>query len=269
MLIMSSAGVLAKAIPWPAPTLIFSRMVIASVTLALFLLLQKKSMKIKSGDRRSLLLQGILLSIHWVAFFQSVKVSTVAVGVVSVATIPIFATFLEPLYHKGKIHKIDVVLAIVSFIGVGLMIEEYSLANTILQGVLLGLLSAFSRAMQLIISGNHVKQYSGTLTMMYQLTVGALLLSPVLYFFPVELETTHISKILLLGIVVTAIGHTLLLSSLKFISVKTSSIIGNVNPVYAIIIAMIFLGEIPPPRILLGSSLIIGAIFVETLQRPK
>lgn len=37
---------------------------------------------------------------HWVSFFKSIQVSTVAVGLLSFSTYPVFTTFLEPLFFK-------------------------------------------------------------------------------------------------------------------------------------------------------------------------
>ena len=78
---------------------------------------------------------GVILAIHWTTFFKSIQVSTVAIGLLTFSTFPVFVTFLEPYFFKEKIKLSDVVIAIVTFLGVMLVIQKFELGNNLTQGV--------------------------------------------------------------------------------------------------------------------------------------
>lgn len=59
---------------------------------------------------------GIILAVHWTTFFQSIQMSTVAIGLLTFSTFPVFTTFLEPYFFKEKINVKDIVIAHTLFI---------------------------------------------------------------------------------------------------------------------------------------------------------
>ena len=70
--------------------------------------------------------------------------------------------------------------------------------------------------------------------------------------------------ILVLGLVCTALAHTLFIAGLRDVSAHTASVIAALEPVYGIALAVLLLGEIPSVRTLAGGALIVGAAFVAT-----
>jgi len=71
-----------------------------------------------------------------------------------------------------------------------------------------------------------------------------------------------------LGIVFTAVAHTLFIKELSSVKAQTTSIIASLEPVYGIIFAIFFVNEIPTLRVLGGDIIILGATFYATI-RPK
>ena len=102
--------------------------------------------------------------------------------------------------------------------------------------------------------------------MFYQLGVIMVLLLPVLFLYPAETVTPQIPYLLFLGLVTTAIGHTLFINSFKHFSVSTASIMASIQPIYGIIVAMIFLHEIPSGRSIIGGVLILLTVIIESLR---
>ncbi|WP_438977818.1 EamA family transporter, partial [Polaribacter sp.] len=91
----------------------------------------------------------------------------------------------------------------------------------------------------------HVANYNGSMLMFYQTVIISILLLPTLFFMDLSGLESQFPYILLLAILTTAVGHSLMLHSLKFFSASTASIISSLQPIFGIILAFFFLKEIP------------------------
>ena len=102
-------AILGALISIEAIPLVWYRMFFASVFIALYFLMTKKSFRI---DRKSLLkfvFTGILIALHWITFFHAIKVSNVSVALVTMSTGAFFTSLIEPIFFKRKMHfsKLD------------------------------------------------------------------------------------------------------------------------------------------------------------------
>ncbi|MEM9184854.1 MAG: EamA family transporter, partial [Pseudomonadota bacterium] len=101
VLLFGLAGVLGKAIAAGALIIVFGRSTVAALTLGLGLVLglknRRESCALPRTRRLGLGASGVLLAVHWLAFFHAINISSVAVGVVGYATAPLFVVMLEPL----------------------------------------------------------------------------------------------------------------------------------------------------------------------------
>jgi drug/metabolite transporter (DMT)-like permease len=102
--------------------------------------------------------------------------------------------------------------------------------------------------------------------MVQQSLIVAVLLSPVLLRFSLENVQSQLPYLLILGLVTTAIGHSLFISSLKHFSVSTASIIGSAQPIIGIVFAYLFLNEMPSLNTFFGGALIIGTVVIESIR---
>ena len=105
--------------------------------------------------------------------------------------------------------------------------------------------------------------------MFYQTSVITIVLFPVLFFMDVSGFQSQVPYLLLLAIITTAIGHSLMVHSLKFFSASTATIIGSIQPVFGIIIAFVVVNEIPAVNTIWGGLLIISTVFIETIRSKK
>lgn len=262
-------GLFAKLISLPASLIVLGRLFFGVLGLAVIMSVLKKKYKLSSKKSYFWsIITGALLTAHWVTYFYSIQVSTVAIGIISVFTFPIIVTFLEPIFFGGKLEGKDVLNAFIVFIGITLLFEKFSLNNVTL-GILLGLLSALVYSFRLILTKKHLSKYSSYTTMFYQLLTGTVLLSPLLFFQKITLEGNDLGYIILLGVFFTAVGHSLLLNSLYQLKVKTTSIIMSIQPVYAILLAAVLLGEIPSIKVAIGGAIILYAVVVESIMHAK
>ena len=206
---------------------------------------------------------------HWVTYFYALKLSNVALGMLSLFTFPIMTTLLEPLFTKTKLDFIHIILGIIVLLGIYILAPEFNIENAHVKGILLGLLSALCYALRTLILKQHVNNYNGTTLMLYQLLILTIIMSPVLVFMDTSNITTQYPYVILLALLTTAIGHTLFIKSLSYFKVSTASIIASAQPIYGIIIAYFFLNEIPNTNTLFGGLLIISTVVIESIRSRK
>lgn len=269
-LLISTAAVLGKHIDMPTSVIIWWRAALALVFLYLFCIFKKIDLKLKtSKDRTTILLSAVLLGAHWITYFYSVKISNVSIGMLSLYTYPAITSILEPLLTKTKFNKVHLLLAAIVIVGVYILAPEFNLGNSDFKGILWGVFSAVLFSLRNIILKNSATGYNGVMVMVYQLFVVAVLLAPVLFLFDTSNIKTQYPYIIMLALLATAIGHSLVIKSFKHFSVSTASIILSTQPIFGIILAYFFLNEIPTPNIFIGGTLIISTVIIESIRSRK
>lgn len=266
-LFISTSGVLGRYITMPAEAIILCRAFLASIFIFIYCKFKKVDFIVKSrNDKISFIISGFLMGAHWVTYFYALKLSNVALGMLSLYTFPVITAFLEPLFSKQKISVIHIFLAILVLLGVYILVPEFSLENNQLQGVLLGILSAFFYAFRNLMVKKEVKKYNGSMLMFYQMVIVTVLLIPTLFFSDFSNTINQLPLLILVALLTTAIGHTLMVNSLKHFSATTTSIISSVQPIFGIIIAYLFVNEIPSFNVFIGGSLILLTVVIESLR---
>lgn len=266
-LCISTSGPLGRFIPLPPPLIIWSRALVAFLVLGAYCLWKKERIKkefIKNST--TLLWSGTLLTLHWVTYFFALQWSGVAIGMLSLFTFPILTVFLEPLFFKTKLHPIHLIFGVFILIGIYLLVPAFDFESEQSKGLLMGLFSALTYALRNLILKKRIKKINGSLLMFYQLGTTLLLLFPVLMLYPLDSFSPQIPYLVFLGLVTTALGHTLFLNSLTYFTVSTASIMNSIQPIFGILIAFFFLNEIPPASSLIGGGIILTTVVIESLR---
>ncbi|NAS30075.1 EamA family transporter [Flavobacteriaceae bacterium R38] len=270
MVLISTSGALGRYISLPPALSIFWRAILAAVFLFLFCKWKKINLFKSFGkDKWPILLGGILLGAHWVTYFYSLKLSNVAIGLLSLFTFPVLTSFLEPLLLKTKFQKVHLLLALLVLIGLYFLVPEFDLKNDYTIAVLLGVFSALCYALRNLVLKKQVQNYHGTALMWYQLIIVSVLLSPFLFLIETDLSTYQWPALIMLALFTTAVGHTLFLMSFKYFSVTTASIMSSAQPIYGILIGMIFLSEYPDISTIIGGGLILTSVIIESIRSFK
>ena len=269
-LFISTSGALGKFIDMPTPVIIWWRSILAMVLLYGFCRYKKFSLKIKSKkDAILVITSSLFMAAHWITYFYALKLSNVAIGMLSLFTYPIITALLEPLFIKIKFDPVYILLSVMVLFGMYILVPEFNMENTHVKGMLFGLFSALCYALRNILSKKLVLHYNATSIMLYQVFIIAIILSPVLFFMETSGIKTQYPYIILLAILTTAIGHTMLVNSLKHFTVSTASIISSVQPILGIIIAFIFLKEIPTWNTFFGGLIILSTVIIESIRSRK
>ncbi|MBR9913579.1 MAG: EamA family transporter [Algicola sp.] len=270
IIMISTSGPLGKYIDMPTPVIIWWRCAFAMVFLFLYCRFQKLKFTVFSNqDRFTFIIAALFMGAHWITYFYALKLSNVAIGMLSLFTFPVITAILEPLFTKVRFDPIHLLLGVVVLIGIYILAPDFDLESSQLQGILFGLLSSICYALRNILLKKKVSNYNGSLLMFYQVLILTFVLLPVLFFLDTSGITGQLPFVLTLALVTTAIGHTMFVNSLKYFKVSTASIIGSTQPVFGIIMAYFFLNEIPTLHTLIGGSLIISTVIIESVRSKR
>lgn len=264
------SGLFAKFIVQPSIIIVLGRVFFSSIFLLLGICISKEDLKFKNKkDLTIIFIMGIILAIHWCTFFQGIKFSTVAIGLLTFSTFPIFITFMEPFFFCEKLKKEDTFLAFMTFVGILFVIPSFQIKNEMTMGVIFGIISSFSYAVLSLLNKKYVKEYKGVIIAFYEQFISFVILLPFFFIIKPVIAEKEILLLLLLGIVFTGIAHTLFINSLKNIKTQTAGIISSLEPLYGILLSIFFLNEIPYIKEIVGGIIILGTVFYSTMKNLK
>lgn len=269
-LLFGLAGLFGKWLALSPFFIVLGRVLFASLALWLIISFTSQSLKAQTRSEYFLfLLLGLILAVHWAAFFRAIQVSTVAVGLLSYSSFPVFTAFLEPLFLKEKMDRTNILFAILCLCGVFLIIPRLDLANSVSQGVLWGLLSGFTFAVLTIFNRKLIQKYSSLMIAFYEDMSATFFLLPFLFLTPLVLHAKDIFLLVILGVICTAGAHSLFIHGMRRVRAQTASIISSLEPVYGIVFALFLLREIPSVRTILGGIIILSATFSVSLREGR
>jgi drug/metabolite transporter (DMT)-like permease len=238
-------GILGQLISISAVNLVWYRVLIASVSLFLYFNFNKTAFKINVKTMLKLALTGALVGGHWILFFASIKLSTVPVTLVCLSSLTLFTAILEPLINKKPISKMEIVAGIFIIIGI-ILIFKFETQYT--KGIIAGLSSALLASLFSIINSRQVKHHEAPVIAFYELS-GALIWITI-YLFATGGFTNFalpgradLGYLLLLGTVCTSLAYVAGVSVMRELSAFRVALITNLEPVYGIIMAFLFFGD--------------------------
>jgi drug/metabolite transporter (DMT)-like permease len=270
VLFFGLAGLFGKLISLPPLAIVFGRVIFASLFLLIVLFSQKQSIKFE--DRKDyfyFIVLGAILAFHWVTFFLSIQLSTVAIGLLTFSTFPVFVAFIEPIFSKDKIYAKDIIIAFITFLGVVLVIPNFQFENSMTQGALWGVVSGFTFAILSVLNKSYVSKYKSLVISFYQCSVATIVLLPFVFILKPEFEVKNVLLLIVLGVIFTGVSHTLFINGLKNVKAQTASIIASLEPVYGIIATAILIREIPSLREIIGGIVILTTATYSTLKTKK
>ncbi len=270
-------GVLGKLIQLEETPLVWYRVLIATLFMLLFFR-KTKIQKVEIKDIPYLTLQGIVLTVHWLAFYAAIKYSNVSITLCCMASSAFFTSLLEPLYFKKKINWVEMLLGTVVIFGILQIFYSpihKDLMNHYTWGIILGLIAAFLSSLVTILSKSYSAKYNGYTLTFYQIATGLVILS--VFILPVYVyQKGFISWIpnledwvylLIMGVVCTVIACSLALNSLQYLSSYTVTLNINLEPVYGILLAFLIFQENEHfnYRFYVGAAVILASLMLHAL----
>jgi drug/metabolite transporter (DMT)-like permease len=263
-------GLFGKWLTLAPPVIVLGRVAFAALALGLVLRATRRSVRI-DGRRDNLLLLGcgLLLAFHWTAFFRSVQVSSVAIGLLSYSSFPVFTAFLEPLAFRERIRTSSVVLAGLCVLGIYLIVPRFAFDDATFVGVIWGLAAGLSFAVLALANRSLVRRRGSLVIAFYQDLYAALALVPLALGSWPALTGRDLGLLAVLGVVCTAAAHTLFIQGMRQVEAQTASVISSLEPVYGILLAFVFLDEVPAARTGAGGLVVLAAALLATLSRRR
>ena len=209
---------------------------------------------------------GLLLAIHWVTFFVSVKTGGVAIATLGFSSFAAFITLIEWVIIRVfagngmAISRSDWIRTVVVTIGLALITPTLELADEVTYGFMMGLLSGLSFATMAVFNSRLLDEVNPIRVARNQNIVVVLVMA--VFALPM-LPAVSVASwwwLAVLGIFCTGLSHALFVSSLKKLRVNVAGLVIALEPVYAIAAAWLLFAEVPTTRTIIGGLIIITAI---------
>lgn len=247
ILLAGFTGLFGKLITLNEGLLVWYRMMFAAVLLFTILKISNKLQSIPLKEQLKIAGTGFILGLHWVFFYGSIKMSNVSVGVVCFSLVGFFTALLEPLLIRRRFKIKELLFSLITVVGI-LLIFRFDMRYR--SGIIIGIISSALAALFTITNKKVGAHHPSRIMLLYEMAGGFLGLSSLLpvylYFFPVATILPDINDflyLLLLALVCTIGLYLLQIQVLKTISAFTVNLSYNLEPVYSIILAMLFFGE--------------------------
>ena len=254
-LIWGSIPVFAIWAGLPSPVFVFFRVLISGILLALIL---------RKGLKRSFInilnpyvfISGILLALNWVFLFYAVFLIPVSEAIIFYYTGPVIAILLSP-FIKEKITGKGYINVAIAIIGVIIMSAGTLSVNPL--GILIALMSGITYGMLSIFSKVSSRNTDPISLVFLQSVISMIILSPFMFLLPFHFDYSILIIVLISGAVQTVLALFLWYDSMRYISIQLVSILTYLDPVFAIVFALVLLHQIPGIYTLAGAVLLIGS----------
>ena len=240
-------AILGKLITLNEGLLVWFRLLITVVTLGAILFFRKQLIRIPFKEVLKIFGVGVIVAIHWVTFYGSVKYANVSVALVCFSATGFFTAFFEPLILKRKISLIEVGLGLIAISGIYIIFDFHPQYKV---GVIFGIISAVGSSLFPIYNKKLLLTYSPKILTLYELGGGLLALSVLVPFYLMQFPAAYYLPtitdwlwLLILALLCTVLSFDLQLNALKKLSAFTANLTYNLEPIYGIILAFIFFKE--------------------------
>ena len=228
---------------------------------------------------------GALIALHWLTFYAAIKLSNASVGVICMAMVTVMTALFEPFITGKRLSKRELALGAIALPGVVMVaggVPHGMLAGIAVGGVSAVLVAIFGslnkrlvdRADPLAVTALEMAAGVATLTLLAPIT-GPLFrhVLPALGGSPFVLPSSHDAALLLgLSVACTLLPFVLSLVALRHMTAFAAQLAISLEPVYAIVLAILLLGEQREltGQFYLGVAIILAAVLVyPLLVRPR
>lgn len=214
---------------------------------------------------------GVVVALHWLTFYGSIKLSNASVAATCMAFAPVLVSFVEPLVTRQRFNSIDLFVALAVVPGVALVVGGTPAGMR--PGIAMGALSALLVAVFASLNKRYIEHGEALTVTGIEMGAGALFLtalSPLLTPRGGMLELPGRDDALLLAALAlgcTLVPFALALVAQRHLSAFATSLAVNMEPVYAILLAIVLLGEQRElgASFYLGGAIILATVFAHPL----
>jgi drug/metabolite transporter (DMT)-like permease len=263
-------AILGKLIQLTEFEIVWYRLIFTAISLLFIPRIFRYIKAIPKSERWKLAGIGMIVTLHWICFYGSIKYANVTVALSVLSTTAFFTAIFEPLLLKSKFSWTQIILGLMIVPGMYLI---FSFGSVYITGIVLSLFAAILASLFSVLNKKMVQKHHPLAITFIELGSGWIFLTIIfpLYFLlsdiSVSIPTSNdFLYLLILAILCTTIAYYLALKALKHLSAFTSNISINLEPVYGIFMAMLIFSEQKDMNIgfYLGAVIIILSIFIHT-----
>ncbi|GAB4133162.1 MAG: DMT family transporter [Bacteroidia bacterium] len=261
-------AILGKGITLPAVQLVWLRIPIAMAGIVLFLVIRRQQLTTTLRNISMYFSVGLIVALHWICFYASIKESNVSVALACFSTGSLFSALIEPLFFKRPVKIYEIIMGLIVILALGMI---FSVETQYTFGIILGVLAALTSSVFGVLNGVLIRKgHDGSLVSMYEMaggfigmTVFVLLAKP--WDGPlIAMSANDFWLMLVLGIVCTSVPFMISMYILKTISPYTVSLTLNLETLYGIVFAYFIFHEDQQLTgyFYAGAALILSTIFL-------
>ncbi len=271
ILLAGLTAILGKLIQLSEGPLVWWRMLFTSAMLCVYLPLAGKTPRVSFREGLTIAGVGVLIAVHWIFFYGSIKYANVSIAVVCFAMTGFFTAVLEPLFGRRAVSFREILFSLITVCGIALVFHFDARYRT---GVILGVLAAALAALFTIGTKRVGARHASTTMLFYQMLGGFAFLSlaapAYLALFPdvaLTPDPKDLIYLLLLSSLCTIGMFLLQIQVLRSISAFTVNLSYNLEPVYSILLAMLLFGEASELNLsfFAGLALICASVLLQSL----
>ncbi len=275
-------AILGKLITIEAVSLVWYRMFIASILMFVYVKVAKIDVRVSRKSLIKFLIAGIIIALHWITFFGSIDESNISITLAMFSTGAFFASFIEPIIYKRKVIWYEILFGIMVIVGV-YIITLSEMKH--MKGILLGISSAFFSSLFAVMNGKFQEEHSATKISFYEFVSGVIFISIFIQLFGggfsmeyFSLSGSDFGYLFILASICTAYAFIASVYVMKHISPYTVVLTYNLEPVYGVLLALIYFPESErmSPAFYYGATIILGTVIlngilknIKTLKRKE
>lgn len=268
-------GLLGKLIDLNEGMLVWYRLMISSVAIGIILFWTKKIPKLKGKELAKISGIGIIVMLHWVAFYGSIKLASISIAMICLSSIALFASIIEPIVNKRKFDYTEIIFSLFALAGIATIYHSDTSASL---GIIVGVISALLSAIFSVLNRRIAAKYESLTISFIELGSGFVFLTLLLpLYFIIQPTTAFIPTamdffyLLILSLVCTVLTWILSLQALRHVSAFTMGLALNLEPVYGIILAVLFAGEgeILNSGFYLGAAIILVTVLLHSIYKNR
>jgi drug/metabolite transporter (DMT)-like permease len=268
-------GILGKLIHLDAIVIVWYRVIIAPVFLALFFVFTKRTLKIELKHLWKIAIVGVIVASHWLTFYYSIQLSTASLGVLCLSTTTLHVTWLEPIVMRRRFSWLEFGMGAIVIFGIYFISGDFNSQET--KAMYFGLSSALCAALFSVFNAKLSEDVPSTQMTFYELIIGFVFVSLFLVWQGkmdstiFEMTLSDIAWLLFLGIVCTSFAFLVMIEIVKKLGAFTASLSINLEPVYTILLAIFILNEheLLNLKFYIGSFIIILVVLLNGIVKHQ
>ncbi len=264
MVIFSTLGIFRKNMDLSSSVIALYRGAIGVIFLIIVLRIKKEKLNFTliKQNLGLLVISGFALGLNWVLLFEAYKYTTVATATLCYYMSPIIVIIASHFLFKERLNKVKVLCIVLALLGMALITGFFGANSLEIKGVLYGLSAAGFYSCIILLNKKmpDIPSYDKTIVQLLG-SVIVVLIYILIQGNITEIVVTEINELSLLivmGVLHTGVAYVLYFGAVGKLKAQTSALYSYIDPLFAIILSAMFLGEYMGTTEIIGALLILG-----------